>query len=131
RDLGFLNQTDAVSVNPDHQLYDAKQAVLGIVQAGYQAPVREKVPVSGAPGYAALLLGADAMLKSGYISPYDLEIAKKIAHVLAGGLVPYGSLVDEEYLLDLEREAFLSLVAQPKTQARMQHMLIKGKPLRN
>lgn len=131
RDLGFLNQADAVSVNPDHQLYDAKQAVLGLVQAGYQAPVREKVPVSGAPGYAALLLGADAMLKSGYISPYDLEIAKKIAHVLAGGLVPYGSLVDEEYLLDLEREAFLSLVAQPKTQARMQHMLIKGKPLRN
>lgn len=131
RDNNFLNFTDAISVNPDHQLYDAKQAVLGLSQAGYKAPTREKVPVSGEPGYAALLLGADGMLKSGYISPYDMEIAKKIATVLSGGKIPYGSLVDEQYLLDLERKAFLELVAHPNTQARMQHMLVKGKPLRN
>ena len=60
-----------------------------------------------------------------------LKIAKKLAFVLAGGKVPYGTLVDEQYLLDLEREAFLSLVAEPKSQQRMQHMLLKGKPLRN
>ncbi|MBQ0138796.1 MAG: enoyl-CoA hydratase/isomerase family protein [Kurthia sp.] len=131
RDNNFLNFTDAVSVNPDHQLYDAKQAVLGLYQAGYKAPAREKVPVSGSPGYAAMLLGADGMLRSGFISPYDMEIAKKIALVLSGGKIPYGSLVDEQYLLDLERKAFLELVAHPNTQARMQHMLVKGKPLRN
>lgn len=71
------------------------------------------------------------MLYSGYISEHDLNIAKKLAYVIAGGKVPYGTEVDEQYLLDLEREAFLSLVAEPKSQQRMQHMLLKGKPLRN
>ena len=71
------------------------------------------------------------MLHSGYISEHDLKIAKKLAYVIAGGKVPFGTEVDEQYLLDLEREAFLSLVAEPKSQQRMQHMLVKGKPLRN
>jgi 3-hydroxyacyl-CoA dehydrogenase len=71
------------------------------------------------------------MYLSGYISEYDLKIAKKLAFVIAGGNVPYGTEVDEQYLLDLEREAFLSLVSEIKTQQRMQHMLLKGKPLRN
>ena len=78
-----------------------------------------------------MLLGAEGMFLSGFISEHDLKIAKKLAFVLAGGKVPYGTLVDEQYMLDLEREAFLSLVAEPKSQQRMQHMLIKGKPLRN
>ncbi|KHF30088.1 putative 3-hydroxyacyl-CoA dehydrogenase [Anoxybacillus sp. BCO1] len=78
-----------------------------------------------------MLLGAQGMYHSGYISEHDLKIAKKLAYVIAGGSVPYGTEVDEQYLLDLEREAFLSLVGEPKTQARMQHMLVKGKPLRN
>ena len=98
---------------------------------GYKPPVRKKIPVSGEPGYAALLLGAQSMLYSGYISEHDLKIAQKIAYVLAGGKVPYGTEVDEQYLLDLEREAFISLVQEGKTQQRMQHMLVKGKPLRN
>lgn len=127
----FLNHADGVSINPDHLLYDAKQAVLHLSEAGYKAPIREKVPVSGAPGYATLLVGAEGMRLSGYISEHDMKIAKKLAYVLAGGEVPYGTLVDEEYLLNLEREAFLSLVAEPKSQMRMQHMLVKGKPLRN
>lgn len=131
RDNNFLNFADGVSVNPDHLLYDAKQAVLGLVQAGYQPPTREKVPVVGEPGYAALLLGAEGLANSGYASEYDVEIAKKLAFVLAGGLVPYGTLVDEQYLLDLEREAFIDLVKSQRTQQRMQHMLVKGKPLRN
>lgn len=91
----------------------------------------KKVPFVGETGYATLLLGAQAMYSSGYISDHDLKIANKLAYVIAGGKVPYGYEVDEQYLLDLEREAFLSLVAEPKTQQRMQHMLVKGKPLRN
>nr|WP_206701270.1 3-hydroxyacyl-CoA dehydrogenase/enoyl-CoA hydratase family protein [Cytobacillus firmus] len=131
RDNNFLNLADGISVNGDHLLYDAKQAVLALYEKGYKPPVRKKVPVVGETGYATLLLGAQAMLYSGYISEHDLKIAKKLAYVIAGGKVPYGTEVDEQYLLDLEREAFLSLVAEPKSQQRMQHMLLKGKPLRN
>ena len=131
RDNNFLDFADGISVNADHQLYDAKQVALSLYENGYKAPKREKVPVTGDSGYATLLLGAEAMFLSGYISEHDLKIAKKLAFVLAGGKVPFGTFVDEQYLLDLEREAFLSLVAEPKSQQRMQHMLIKGKPLRN
>ncbi|UQD53231.1 3-hydroxyacyl-CoA dehydrogenase [Bacillus methanolicus] len=131
RENHFLNHADGISVNSDHLLYDAKQAVLALYEKGYKPPVRKKIPVVGETGYATLLLGAQSMYHSGYISEHDLKIAKKLAYVIAGGRVPFGTEVDEEYLLDLEREAFLSLVAEPKSQARMQHMLVKGKPLRN
>jgi 3-hydroxyacyl-CoA dehydrogenase len=127
----FLNHKDGISVNGDHLLYDAKQSVLSLHENGYTPPVRKKVPVVGETGYATLLLGAETMFLSGYISEHDLKIAKKLAYVIAGGKVPYGTEVDEQYLLNLEKEAFLSLLAEPKTQARMQHMLVKGKPLRN
>jgi len=112
-------------------LYDAKQVALALYEAGYQPPVPTKVPVVGASGYGTLLIGAQGMFESGFISEHDLKIAKKLAYVIAGGKVPYGTLVDEQYLLNLEREAFLSLVADPLSQQRMQHMLLKGKPLRN
>ena len=105
--------------------------MLALSEAGYTAPIPKKIKVVGAPGYATLLLGAQGMFQSGFISEHDLKIAKKLAFVIAGGLVPYGTEVTEDYLLNLEREAFLQLVADPKSQARMQHMLIKGKPLRN
>lgn len=131
RDHNFLDFADGVSVNSDHQIYDAKQAALALYEGGYTPPKREKIPVAGEPGYATLLLGAEGMHLSGYISDHDLKIAKKLAYVIAGGRVPYGTLVDEQYILDLEREAFLSLVAEPLSQQRMQHMLVKGKPLRN
>lgn len=131
RDNNFLDIADGISVNPDHLIYDAKQAALRLYEAGYKAPVKGKVKVVGAPGYATLVLGARGLLDSGYISEYDFEIAKKLAFVLAGGLVPYGTEVEEEYILNLEKQAFLELVAHPKTQQRMQHMLVKGKPLRN
>ncbi|RFB15046.1 3-hydroxyacyl-CoA dehydrogenase/enoyl-CoA hydratase family protein [Bacillus sp. HNG] len=131
RTNNFLTKVDGITFNSDHLIYDAKQSVLAISAQGYKAPVRKKVPVVGETGYATLLLGAQAMKYSGYISDHDLKIAKKLAWVIAGGNVPYGTEVDEQYLLDLEREAFLSLVGEPKTQQRMQHMLVKGKPLRN
>ncbi len=131
RENNFLSAADGISVNSDHQLYDAKQAVLALSEQGFKPRVRRKVPVVGEPGYATLLLGAEGMRLSGYLSEHDMKIAKKIAYVIAGGTVPYGTEVDEEYLLNLEREAFLSLIREPKTQQRMQHMLLKGKPLRN
>jgi len=127
----FLNARDGISVNGDHLLFDAKQAVLALDEQGYKAPTRRKIPVTGETGYATLLLGAEAMHQSGYISDHDMKIAKKLAYVIAGGKLPFGTEVDEQYLLDLEREAFLSLIAEPKSQQRMQHMLVKGKPLRN
>ncbi|RFU67369.1 3-hydroxyacyl-CoA dehydrogenase/enoyl-CoA hydratase family protein [Bacillus sp. V59.32b] len=131
RENNFLNFADGISVNPDHLLHDAKQAALALHEQGYTAPARAKVPVVGETGYAALLLGAESLRLTGYISDHDMTIAKKLAYVIAGGKLPYGTEVDEQYLLDLEREAFLSLIAQPKSQQRMQHMLVKGKPLRN
>lgn len=87
--------------------------------------------MTGATGYAALLLGAEQMKLSGYLSEHDMKIAKKLANVIAGGKVPFGTEVEEDYLLEIEREAFLSLAGEAKSQARMQHMLVKGKPLRN
>ncbi|TJY42834.1 3-hydroxyacyl-CoA dehydrogenase [Cohnella pontilimi] len=129
--LGYLRPTDRVLANQDHLIYEAKQAVLRMAQAGYEPIREEKIRVVGSEGKAVLQLGAIAMKESGYISDHDLLIAKKLAHVLAGGDVPAGSLVTEQYMLDLEREAFLSLTGEPRTQQRMQHMLTKGKALRN
>lgn len=131
RENGFLNKMDRISVNPDHLLYDAKQTVLSLAHAGYQAPKREMVPVVGDPGYAAMLMGAKSLHSSGFASEHDVKIAEKLAYTLSGGRIKQGTLVDEQVILDLEREAFLSLIGERKTQERMQHMLVKGKPLRN
>lgn len=130
-ELGFLDQLDGISRNADHQLYDAKQRVLALAMSGYRAPKPEKIPVVGDAGYATMLLGAEGLNLSGYASDYDLVIAEKLAYVISGGRVKEGTLIDEQVMLDLEREAFLSLISNPKTQMRMQHMLVKGKPLRN
>ncbi|MYL49046.1 3-hydroxyacyl-CoA dehydrogenase [Halobacillus litoralis] len=131
KENGFLDSRDAISVNGDHLLHDAKQKVLGLARSGYKAPKRTKIPVVGEQGYATMVLGAKSLALSGYASEHDLKIAEKLAFVLSGGKLREGTLVDEQYLLDLEREAFLSLVGEAKSQARMQHMLMKGKPLRN
>ncbi|WP_042142922.1 3-hydroxyacyl-CoA dehydrogenase/enoyl-CoA hydratase family protein [Paucisalibacillus sp. EB02] len=131
RENGFLDVNDRISVNPDHLIYDAKQRVLELAKAGYRAPKREKIPVVGGAGYAAMLLGAKTLQFGGYASDHDVKIAEKLAYVLSGGRIKEGTLIDEQVMLDLEREAFLSLIAEPKTQQRMQHMLLKGKPLRN
>ena len=131
QEMGYLSKSDGLSVNGDHLLYDAKKAVLTLNEKGYKPPVRTKIPVVGETGYATLLLGAQSLRASGFISQHDLKIATKLAYVIAGGRVPFGTEVDEQYLLDLEREAFLSLISESKTQQRMQYMLQKGKPLRN
>lgn len=129
--LGLLKQTDRVVLNPDHTIYEAKQAVLKLAESGYEPIPETKFRVVGSEGKAVLQLGALGMHEGGYISDHDLLIANKLAHVLAGGDVPAGTFVTEQYMLDLEREAFLSLCGEPKTRQRMQHMLSKGKPLRN
>ncbi len=131
REYNYLSDIDGISVNSDHQLYDAKQVVLSLHSQGYTAPVPEKIPVVGESGYATLLLGAEGMRLSGYLSEHDMVIAKELAYVLSGGNIPFGTEVDEQYLLKLEREAFLRLISTSKSQQRMQHMLVKGKPLRN
>ncbi|MDY0395988.1 3-hydroxyacyl-CoA dehydrogenase NAD-binding domain-containing protein [Virgibacillus halophilus] len=131
RENGFLNSKDAISSNFDHLIFDAKQKVLALAATSYLAPKIEKIPVVGEPGYAAMLLGAKSLQFGGYASAHDVKIAEKLAFVLSGGRVREGSLIAEQDMLDLEREAFLSLIGEPKTQARMQHMLVKGKPLRN
>jgi len=122
---------DTVVMNQDYRIYEAKQAVLELDRAGYVPPQPGKARVVGRDGRAVLQMGAIDMRRGGYISDHDLLIAKKLAHILTGGDVPAGTVVSEEHLLDLEREAFLSLLGEVKTQQRMQHMLAKGKPLRN
>lgn len=128
--LGYMRETDDFIMNEGHLIYEAKQAALKLVN-GYKPKSRENIRVTGREGKAIMKLGARQMQMAGYASEHDVLIAGKLAHVLAGGDVPKGTLVSEQYMLDLEREAFLSLCGEPKTQQRMQHMLSKGKPLRN
>ncbi|WP_103104167.1 3-hydroxyacyl-CoA dehydrogenase/enoyl-CoA hydratase family protein [Brevibacillus reuszeri] len=129
--LGYLRTTDRISVNPDHLLYDAKQLVLSMDKVGYTPPAPRKIKVIGETGYANLSQNVYAMKKSGYISDHDELIANKIAYVMSGGDLPAGTEVTEEYILGLEKQAFLELLKTQKTQQRMQHMLTKNKPLRN
>lgn len=129
--LGYLREQDTVVVHQDHLLFEAKQAALRLVQEDNATKPEEDIRVVGSEGKALMQLGAYQMKLAGYISDHDQLIANKLAHVLAGGDVPAGTRVSEQYMLDLEREAFLSLCGEPKTRQRMQYMLSKGKPLRN
>lgn len=131
RSYGFLRLTDGITVNRNHLIHDAKQVALGMAKAGYAPRQPRLVPVVGESGAALLKVGVYGMKLSGLISSHDELIAKQLIRVLTGGAVARGTMVTEQYLLDLEREAFLSLVGEPKTQQRMQHMLTIGKPLRN
>ncbi|WP_214853016.1 3-hydroxyacyl-CoA dehydrogenase/enoyl-CoA hydratase family protein [Exiguobacterium sp. s166] len=131
RELGYVRTVDQISMNRDHLTHDAKQLILELDRTGYTAPARSRIPVVGRAGKATLELATREMFYGGYISEHDLKIASKLAHVIAGGNVSFGTQVDEQYMLDIEREAFLSLIGEMKTQQRMQHMLVKGKPLRN
>jgi len=131
RKLGFLRPTDRVIPNADHLLYEAKQTVLSMVQSGFK-PLRPRlIPVAGDGGRAAIKYMANTMRMGGYISEYDEYIAGKLAYILTGGDVLSGALVTEQHMLDLEREAFVSLCGEKKTQDRIGHMLKTNKPLRN
>ena len=130
--LGYLRPTDTFSMNPERLLADAKARALQRVKEGYHPPPpRTSIPVGGDAVLAPLKLGIHLAWRAGRISDHDALIGRKLATIMAGGTLPHPSTVTEQQLLDLEREAFLSLVGQRKTQERMQHMLKTGKALRN
>ncbi|MEO7142627.1 MAG: 3-hydroxyacyl-CoA dehydrogenase/enoyl-CoA hydratase family protein [Bryobacteraceae bacterium] len=131
RQLGFLTRADAISINPERLIGDAKGLALALARDYAPGSPRADIKVTGESGYSLMRLGAWSAHEGGYISDYDLMIADRLATVLCGGRLTGEHQVSEQYLLDLEREAFLSLCGNPKTQERMQYMLKTGKPLRN
>jgi 3-hydroxyacyl-CoA dehydrogenase len=131
RAFGFLNGTDHISMNADRLIADAKHLALALASDYAPGNPRTDIKVGGEGTFAMLKLGAWTMRQGGYISDYDVVVAEKIANILSGGRLTGEPIVSEQYLLDLEREAFLSLCGNPKTQERMQFMLKTGKPLRN
>lgn len=132
-DMSILRKgTDSISMNQERRVSDAKRKVLALADAGYTQPCsRTDIKVQGRAGLGPLLIGIHGMWRGNYISDYDKLIAEKLAHVMCGGDLSQPSLVSEQYLLDLEREAFLSLCGQRKTLERLQSILTTGKPLRN
>ncbi len=130
--LGYLRPTDKMTVNRDYLMEDAKKTVLAMSMEGY-TPLRplEEIRVAGENTFSMIKLALWTMHESGYITEHDVTVSEKVGYVLCGGNVLADTKVSEQYLLDLEREAFVSLCGDPKTQARIQHMLSTGKPLRN
>src|SRR4029079_9077015 len=132
RTLGFLSEDDTISMNSDRVIADAKKEVLALAASGYVQPQqRTDIRALGNPALATLKLGIHQMKRAGYISDHDAEIGTQLARILTGGDLNHPTRVSEQYLLDLEREAFLKLVGMRKTQERIGHMLKTGKPLRN
>jgi len=132
RGFGFLSNSDRITMNRERLLSDAKARALELVRAGYEPPVmRTDIPAPGENILATLKLGVHMMRQSEYISDHEQKLGTKIAEVLCGGNITPGTPVSEQYLLDLEREAFKSLCGEKKTQERIQFTLKTGKPLRN
>jgi 3-hydroxyacyl-CoA dehydrogenase len=132
RGLGFLHESDNITMNRERVLADAKSRALELVRSGYEPPQpRTDIPAPGENVLAALRLGVHIMRQGDYISDHEVKIATKVAEVLCGGNVTAGTLVSEQYILDLEREAFKSLCGERKTQERIQYTLKTGKTLRN
>jgi 3-hydroxyacyl-CoA dehydrogenase len=131
RQFRYLRDGDAISMNPERLIDDAKHTALSLISAYAPGAPRTDIVVSGEDGFALMKMGVWMAQEGGYISDYDAVIGEKLAHVLSGGRLTGNPQVSEQYLLDLEREAFLSLCGRRETQARMQHMLKTGKPLRN
>jgi 3-hydroxyacyl-CoA dehydrogenase len=132
-DTGVLQKgRDSIVINKDRQIATAKQIALQMAEQGYTQPVRRKdIKVLGKQALGMFLVGTDQMQAGNFISEHDKKIANKLAYVMAGGDLSEPTLVSEQYLLDLEREAFLSLTGERKSLERIQYMLTKGKPLRN
>jgi 3-hydroxyacyl-CoA dehydrogenase len=135
RELGYLRRADLVAMNLDRLVADAKETALGLVRSEWRqtspAPTEPSIRVLGEEFSAAAKLAVYMMLRGEYISEYDALVARKLGHVLAGGALTSAQLISEQYILDLEREAFVSLCGERKTQERIAHTLKTGKPLRN
>jgi 3-hydroxyacyl-CoA dehydrogenase len=132
REMGILRPQDRISINKDRQILDAKAAAIELSESGYTMPVPAKnIRVMGKSGLALFAAGVTGMKMGNFISEHDMKIAMKIANVMCGGDLSYPQEVSEQYLLDLEREAFVSLCGERKTLERIQSILTGGKPLRN
>jgi 3-hydroxyacyl-CoA dehydrogenase len=129
--MKFLGENDRIIVNQDHLLAEAKKTVLDMVRDGYRPPAPAKVYAAGRDAYAALQLALYQMNEAGWASDYDRLVGKKIGYVMCGGDLSAPTWVDEQYILDLEREAFVALCHEEKTIKRIWHMLQTNKPLRN
>jgi len=132
-DLGYLQAGKYdITMNRSRLLADAKAKALELAEAGYTQPVRRKdIKVLGKSGLGIVYAGANSMYAGNYISEHDKKISEKLGYVMCGGDLSAPAIVSEQYLLDLEREAFLSLCGEKKTLERIQSILTKGKPLRN
>jgi 3-hydroxyacyl-CoA dehydrogenase len=132
KELGYLRAADTIVMNRFELLTVAKAQLRALAESGYRPPLHPRsIPVAGRSAIATFQAYMVNMLEGGYISEHDYLIGTKVATVLCGGEVEAGSLVDEDWLLDLERTHFMELIATEKTQARIDHMLKTGKPLRN
>ena len=131
QEMKFLRPTDKVTVNQDFLIHDAKQTVLAMVMEGYEPPRPKPIKVLGEYGLAAFKAGVQNMRWGEFISDHDMKIALEIAYVLCGGNIKPNSLVSEQYLLDIEREAFLRLCGEEKTHERITTLLTAGRPVRN
>ena len=131
RDLGYLRAQDTTSMARETLIADAKQVALGLARAGYRPPPPRRIRVAGRAAADTLQTALRHLVHAHRASEHDQKVVAKAAWVLCGGDVPGGAQVSEQHLLDLEREAFLSLCGEDKTKARIQHMLEAGKPLRN
>jgi 3-hydroxyacyl-CoA dehydrogenase len=139
RDLGYLRREDGVSMNRDRLVADAKEAALSLVRTGYKSLAATwqegaqttQIKVLGEQFLAGAKLAIHMMLRGGYASEYDAHVGRKLANILAGGPLTAPEMVSEQYVLDLEREAFVSLCGEKKTQERIAYTLKTGKPLRN
>lgn len=131
REMGFLTKNDRIVMNRDYLLAEAKKEVLALIESGAPAPEMGMIYAAGRDALALLNVGVWQLHESNYATAYDAEIGKKLAYVLTGGDLSVPQWVSEQYILDLEREAILSLIKNEKTMARIQHLLETGKPLRN
>jgi 3-hydroxyacyl-CoA dehydrogenase len=139
RDYGFLRREDGVSMNRERVVADAKEAALALVRGGYKPPAANwqegaqtaQIKVLGEQFLATAKMAIHLLLRGGYATDHDAVVARKLANILAGGALSAPQLVSEQYVLDLEREAFVSLCGERKTQERIAHTLKTGKPLRN
>jgi 3-hydroxyacyl-CoA dehydrogenase len=131
RQMGFLGPADRVVMHRDHLLAEAKREVLHLVETSYHPPAPEKIYAAGRDALAAMRVGIYMMKEGGYITEYESHIANKLAYVMTGGELSSPAWVPEQYILDLEREAFLSLAGEAKSQERMWSILQTGKTVRN
>ena len=131
RSLRFLRPSDGISLNRAFLLYEAKQRAIGLAESGYRSPVPGLLRAAGYDAAQTIGIRIWSMVQGKFASEHDALIGKKIAHVLCGGMVAEGTMVSEQHILDLEREAFLALCGEKKTHERVEHMLKTGKPLRN